>query len=113
MLLSRIDLEGKYISGGHTFGSAGAVRIESGSLSHRGEPFGQTVCAGEDGGPLDRKYILKTCGIGSIDPLVNRRREKVHERRTEEGEHTRIRHSWTVMLEAKRDQNIGAMTHWE
>lgn len=70
-----------------------------------------SVCGGRWQTTLQEVHTyLKTCGIGSIDSLVNKckGREKVHEERVE---HTRITNGWTVALKAKRTQNTGAVSH--
>lgn len=72
ILLTQIDFKEKCsISCGHTFGSAAFTRAEGGWLSCRGEPFGQPLCAGEDGVLLHRKYICipRLVGLAPLNTL--------------------------------------------
>ena len=118
MLLSRIDFEEECTSCGHTFGRAGAVRTTGWlAVPQRRALWPDSRVRGKMAGHLTgNTYVSEDLWDWLHWPACKQvHRETVHERRVEESsrEHMRITHCWTVMPRAKRDKNIGAVTHWE
>lgn len=84
MLLSRIDLEEEYFLRPHLWqrGGQSAASRPTGPLWPGAVRGGRRRATGQE-----MHTYLRACGIGFTDRVVNKRREKVHERRMEEGAH--------------------------